>query len=271
MKRITGVALAMMLLLGACGDGDGDSPGGDAATEGESTTTTEAEGDAAAEEDEGEDGSSGGIEGDEDDLGIAESALLTEDDFPAGWTGSPRDEEEDDSPSIDDCEPLREYKDSETAKARGDEFSKDQAEITVNVVLMPDADEAAGYLEAFQSDETDQCIQDFLDETIREAFAGNAAEGTEGTEGAAGGAGDDVQITTEPAEVDGFGDDAAGYKVTMDVTSQGQNVQLHGEFVLVQVDRGLGQFSFLNVAEPITEPRDELFDAVAGRLEDALL
>src|SRR5688500_15697210 len=99
MKRLLALLMAMAMLAGACG-GDDDDAGGDTDATKESTTTTED--DAGDEGDEDE-------PADEEDLAIAEAAMLTEADFPAGWTAGPRDENDDEGPNADDCPLLAPY------------------------------------------------------------------------------------------------------------------------------------------------------------------
>lgn len=172
--RALAAAGALAVLLTACGgdgDDDADATTTTAAAEQttttveETTTTTEA-GRKGGDPDQGDDPDEGGEDpdegGDADAEALAESIVLTEDDFVDGWTVEPN---EDDGDELNQCWEDVDL-DDVAAEVDGDTFSQEEGDNTIGVsstaLVLPDEDAAETLVEETRGDAWAACALDQL-------------------------------------------------------------------------------------------------------------
>lgn len=261
-RRLAVPLVASLFLLTACGgeNDDGaddrdvsqgvetsesaDSPS-DATPETPSQTPTESASDTEA------------------DQAIAEAALLTLQDFPAGWEAAPPAEnDEEDRPGrerIADCVGVdyEQLYDEENTEADSPTFiAENDNEVSQTVSL---ASDEADMVEVFEIGST----QTFL-ECAGESIKDSVAE--EGEDGVSVG-----EVTVNQLTVGSFGDETLAYRVTVPIEAEGFNIDVKLETALVRVGRAQVNISTTSlISEVPTSDLVGYLEVATKRLEEAL-
>ncbi len=248
MRSHTSIALVAMIVFGATACGGGD--GGDDEGSGE---TTSAQSPATSSSTSSDTSSSSGVDttdasttttraaattttqppADPDDVALAESALLTLDDLPAGWKTEPS---TDDGGGFDDAEmseqcpavaraigELREVQGRSTGKARASFVLGDQGlpAIQSNVVVAVDSDVAGQGYAMYTGG-------DFLDCLMSVFLTSVESDGT--TVG---------EVRSEPLPIDAVGDASEAFRVTVPVSANTSEIIVFVDYVIIRIDRVL--------------------------------
>lgn len=243
--------LALFLSAAGCGDDDTDA---DTGTNGEPTGTLD--------DDTGEPSDSASDTYD-DDLRVAEAAVLTLNDMPVGWSSKPRDDEEDDDGEFDEqvaeCMgiPVEELADSANPKAESETFvAEDDSEVEAEVVVAPTVDEAITDFERATSSQFLTCIREVLP-----AIMERAAE-EEGSE---------VTITDTsigPLRIEDSGDRSAAFRLTISVGVDAFNVDVFADILIAQVGRATVQLSAMSFFNPTDVSFSQsLLDTMVDRID----
>jgi hypothetical protein len=246
--RIVALTLALALVLAACGS---DST--------ESTTATPEPAPAATGATEAVEATEQATEQDiEADTVAAQAALLVVSDFPPGWTETPyvEDPANDernrllaeclglDRPSIGDS----------PAKARTGDFASPEQDIEISQIIGLEAAEqdAVDIIESFADPDTPTCFAEVYSDTLAESA--DLGDGVE-----LGG-----EITVAPVSVAPAGDDTAALRVTVPLTSDGFEVDVFADAVIVRVGRSLSFMFFASQGTPVDAGTIDEYAAVAA-------
>lgn len=222
------VAVAVAVLLAACGSDSGGS-GGPVDLE---DTRTEAQLTA--------------------DRTAAQQALPVLDDFPPGWTAEPREGEDVDAPDLDaelaDCLGVDEalLGDSKV-EAQSDTFNADDAEVEAEVSVLPTKAYADEVVEVLNQPQARGCFEDVFAEVIEFSLQ-NPSAGEELPEGVTFG---DVRL--DDLDFPAVGEDSRAFRVSMPIRIDLLSVDLYFDLVFVRVGRAIGTISFLDATTPFDE------------------
>jgi hypothetical protein len=201
-----------------------------------------------------------------DDQAVVEAALVTLDDLPPGWEGSPADDLSDaefDAPECGAIADLGERLDAaETARARSDAFGNEieGRQIQQNVAAVDDADLLTEFLGQFEDRALARaCLDAILTASVRRQLEANPSVVTI----------DEIRTTVNPLSVPAVGDQSTGYQVQIELTVNGESRTVYAEFVLVRVGRFAPTFSFSGSAPFRPVDRDAVVKASVARLEQA--
>lgn len=165
------------------------------------------------------------------ELAIAESAVLTLDDFPAGWQAKDADEQsEDDLRSrrrVAECVGV-DYDDLyiTTAEARVDSqdfVSEDDDELSNTVSVTTDEERAASSFAILAGEKYRACALDEVRTNMKEL----AEE-------------EDVEVgeaSLNEISFDDYGDETTAFRVTLPIRAEGTSVEFYLDFVAVRVGR----------------------------------
>lgn len=251
--RAAAAALVIALVVASCGS-DETSNDADSATDTETVATT-----ASAEAAD----PAAPVQDVETDTAAARAALLTLDDFPAGWSETPA-VEDDGDPEADralaECAGVEGDKLIDTpADAETGRFSDPDGEAFVEqtVGLMPTEDEAATPFAAFTSNDVIACFAD----VYNELFASSLDDEDLPDDAEIG------EITVARLNVTPVGDDTAALRVSVPISVPGITVDVTVDLVLTRVGRSLSGLSFQSTFGPIdVELLDQYNDLAASRL-----
>lgn len=241
MRKFALAVLAACLL--ACSGGD-DSE--------EVQSRNDAESEAPTDDDVGKDDpdTSGA------DQAIADAAVLKLSDFEPGWRADPPDE--DDGPEMTDvCDG---FDMDESAKADSKKFVRDDAEIENTVAVFTSEAEAEEFIATYGSDETADCVRDFMNEQVRKSMLADPDAPDL----------DDVTVNLGQASVGDYGDEAAAYQMEISVEASGFAIDFYIDAILVRSGRALALFTFADISSPLEEPREDVIASVLGRLDREL-
>jgi hypothetical protein len=240
-SRTVAFALAVAVLMAACGS---DSTGSTTATSEPASATTEATEHAI-----------------EADTAAAEAALLVVSDFPAGWTETPSVEDpanDERNRLLADCLGLdRPSIGDSPANARTGDFTSPARDIEISQIIGLEAAEqdAVDIIESFGDPDTPTCFA----EVYSDALAESAALG-EGVK--VGG-----EITVTPVSVARAGDGTAALRVTVPLASEGSEIDVFADAVIVRVGRSLSFMFFASQGTPVdTGTIDECAAVAASRM-----
>ena len=231
------VALTLALVLAACGSGSDST---------ESTTATREPAPATTEQD---------IEA---DTVAAEAALLVVSDFPSGWTETPYvDDPANDETNklLADCLGLdRPSIGDSPAKARTGDFTSPEEDIEISQIVGLEAAEqdAVDIIEAFGDPDTPTCFAEVYGDTFAESA--DLGEGVE-----VGG-----EITVAAVRVAPAGDDTSALRVTVPLASDGLEVDVFADAVIVRVGRSLSFMFFASQGTPVDAGTIDDYAAVAA-------
>lgn len=210
---------------------------------------------------------------------VAETVLLTEDDFPAGWTGSPS-EDDDDGDELsdedfegfsDDCRTLVEFLED----TEDENFPPAIIELFSDTFGDGDENEISSSVEIHRDQETLDdswdLIEQFIDECggeFNELFKTLIADELENDPETAGLLGDfDADFAFDA--VDGLGDHAVRMHGSMSLSAFGIPIQLDFATVLVQVGRVIVSIDTTDVAGLDEDLVDELTELTIERARAA--
>jgi hypothetical protein len=182
---------------------------------------------------------------------VAEVSQLKIEDCPSGWTQADRA-----GSSAADCAAISSARKARSARAVSPQFGSGQNTLAQSTVyLFPDDATAVQQFTGLASQATRACIADDL---VKRLQAENA----------------ELQVgepQTGRVAVDPFGDQRDGGRVTLPVTTEGQEVELHTDFVFVRVSRGIALMLFVDGLSPFDEHmRSNLTSKVSRRLASEL-
>jgi len=238
------------LLIGAataCGDGDGASPRGDGTAAVASPTAREET-------------------TDEEDLSpLAERGLLRLDDFPAGWTAAPPDEEPDlDLDVPPECEGYLTQEDPPGTLVSVDsqEFSgPDGEQVESDVAIMEDVQAAEGALEQLQ-DFLDTCREPFQ-EAFRQALDQIARESPDN-------AGiENISVTNVDVQRISFpphGDEQVALRMTATLELEGLAFRLVTDVIFFRVSQASAGLTYFVVGEPDRAHEEQLATVIEQRI-----
>lgn len=198
------------------------------------------------------------------DQAVAEAALLTLDDFPAGWEAQPADEDEEDEETqrrIAECvgvayEDL--YQGDSSATADSQKFvSTDDSEVSNSVNVGADEDWAANAFEIASRPEFRECTIDETRKAIDEAAEEEDLEVGE--------------LSLNEISFDDYGDDTLAFRLTIPLEVQGLSLEATGDFVLVRVGRALTTVTTFSTETPFdVETLSEFTRIATDRLTEEL-
>jgi hypothetical protein len=186
----------------------------------------------------------------EEDQAIADESVLTIDDLPEGWVeGDAADDDDPAEGEVPACEAI------ERAIDRGDRVPHAESpdfddgndpnavtSVSNEVFVFPKAKGAKQYLKPFNAD-GEECLQ-------------GRAEAIPGA----------LDVSLVELDVEGTG---VGYTVFVTLESNGEQLTLANDIVVIRVGRAITTFAAENVDEPLQEGPD-ILDAVLGRLQESL-
>ena len=246
---IAGFGAVLLLLSAACGDDDSSSDAVD-----QPVTSV----DGAADESE-----NGRPDTFEEDLPVAEAAVLTLDDLPVGWSSKPRDDEEEDDDEYDqelaDCMdmPVEEFADSGNPKAESETFvAEDDSEVEAEVVIAPTVDEATEDFERATSPEFLDCMREVLPALMEQAAEDEGGEFTI------------ADASIGPLRIEDSGDRSAAFRLTISVEVDAFSVDFYSDILVAQVGRSTAQLSTLSLFSPRdVEFSQSLLDVMVDRID----
>ena len=213
------------------------------------------------------------------DAELAQSALLTIDDMPTGWTETPHDpaddaDDDENMQRISDCSGL----DADLigdgvlgdSKAKSPDFdSPDQsASVKQTMGLAPDVETATAAIAAIGHDALPPCYE----EAMRASFA-EAATTTDPTETIAGGITlTDISMTRVDPPVAVTADEVVWLKAAATLDYQGQQLDIFLDLVFTRTGRVLSQLEFdgttaefpADLLEPTITASQTKIDAIAS-------
>lgn len=188
----------------------------------------------------------------------AQKLLLTQSDFPAGWTGTPAaaDTPEDKSANQEfaTCAGIA-GEASQSADVKGDDFSNGSPATQVGSEAQIIKDEATYKkdVDALKGGRFRSCLQDFLTKQLAKATGGAAPA--------------NVQIT--PLSTDTFGDVTVGFRMSAGLTVQGQTVTVILDAVAMGKNKAEVTGTFTNLTQPFDQTLEKSLIAKLGAKLDA--
>jgi hypothetical protein len=175
------------------------------------------------------------------DRALARGALLQLSDLPVGWTATSEDD-----PDRIDCAAFvaarRMPRAASPDFAHGDEQFASHA-----VAVYPTSADADAALSELISANTRTCLGDELKRQLADRTEGEAEIG---------------EVTVSELNVEPLGQRSAGLRVHVPISASGVDVDVYGDYVFGQVDRGL---TMLSVGSTYVEPDEELQTTLAKR------
>lgn len=217
------------------------------------------------------DGGGGGISGEVSEdfeaaaQAAAESAVLTLDDLPPGWTRLPSDEEDEtDLELSEQCEILEQDElPEEIASVDSDDFSgPEDQEVSSGVSVFPSEDVAQNALDEF-NDALDRC-SDELVEKFESLFVEGFVEG--------GGDPDDIQelnVSLDDLSFPDLGESSRAYRVRLEGVAEDVFFDFAFDIVIVREGRMAGGMFYLAAGGSDIDDEVELANIVADKLSEA--
>ena len=248
-KRPLVILGTVLLLSAACGD---DS----------SSDASEQPASSATEPSESEDARS---ETFDDDLRLAEAAVVTLDDLPVGWSSKPREAEEDEDDEFDqeiaDCMdvPIEDITESTNPKAESETFvAEDDTEIEAEVVVAPSVAEATDDFEMATSSKFLECVREVMP-AVMEAAADEAGSEFEITNASIG-----------PLQIEESGERSGAFRMSMSVEADSFEVDFYFDILFAQVGRATVQLSTMSLfSTPDVAFGQSLLDTMIERIDVA--
>jgi hypothetical protein len=202
------------------------------------------------------------------DQAAAEAALLTIDDFPAGWTEVPDDER---TPlAIESQRRIAACAGGEGdrlldlggALAESGNFRGPDNQVVEESVAIVEEAVAEDMVARFTAPGVGECFADAMQQTI-DAMVTNPSAPTESFPA-------DTElgkVTVEPLQVPAAGDESAGYRITVPLTAQGITFEIILDAVVIRSGGALAGVSFQSAPEPFAaEDIDRYVGLAAERL-----
>jgi hypothetical protein len=231
------------LILAACSSGSATE-----STTGATTTPTEAplsaEFIAAAQE-------------------AATNSLLTLEDYPAGWTQTPRDPDDPDLGLTGECAVIEDDAlPGEVAHAISDDFDgPDDQEVSTGSSVFAESGKAAQAF-ADYADTLDACRGRFS-----EAYK-TAIQKEFDTQGVAPESISDLVVTFDPIESPVSADDTLTYRLLMTLTASGQPLKFTFDVFFVRQGNVVGYLSYYAQGDPPIGEEGQLAEALMSKLQD---
>jgi hypothetical protein len=194
------------------------------------------------------------------DSAAAQTALLTLEDFPVGWSEVPREDDDSNEALLErvyEClgpEAAGLFK-SEAKVESGNFTNTDDAErINHSVVLAPTEDIAAAYIISGSSDGVTECLT-----TVYREELGKLAEENEDSSPAEMG-----EVTVGQLNVGQIGDDRFAYRITVPFSANGFTLNVVADFVAIRVGRSTAGLNFQSTFEPTSIDRIVEFATIAA-------
>jgi hypothetical protein len=186
-----------------------------------------------------------------EDKRIAEASQLKLEDFPSGWEESDANESEGAN-----CDAIESAREARTARAESPQFGQGENTLAQSTVyLFSDDATAQEQFAGLRSKDTRACIGKDLVKRLQEANP-------------------DLKVgepRTGRVAVDPLGDQHDGGRITLPVTTGGQEVELFTDFVFARVSRGIALMLFVDVVSPFDDDmRANLTRKVTRRLASQL-
>ncbi len=241
------ISLLLIVVVPSCGDDDDDQPSN--TTQSESPATTSGSEASRAE-----------------DLAIAESAVLTINDFPPGWEEGPV-ERPSDNPEIEagiaECldVPVDElYPDNPQATSPTFTSPQDE-EVSSRVTVTPSSEDAQQALERLSGDAVPGCYAQAVEALVMQSLL-SSDDVPEGL--------DFGEVTFNRLSTDQIGDESIAFRTTLPFEYQGFDSQIELDFVLARVGRVGINMSFQS-EETSFDPEEarQLTETVVARVETA--
>jgi hypothetical protein len=254
-KRVVATCAAGLIVFAACGGSDDTVSESATITEapsaGESSTSaTEATPDSTIP---GQDVAA--------DQLAAEAALLTLQDFPAGWSEVPAEDDDETTDALQRRVAACAGSSGDTlfdfpAKAQTGDFTNpdDDSSVAQTVAIAPSEDEAAAVVAGLTGSDTPTCLDDIYTE-----FFEAEADLPEGTSLS--------NLSVAPLNVTSVGDEVGALRVTATLDVSGLEIDVVTDQVVVRVGRSLAGLTFYSQQSPTSIDRiDEYLGLAAGRL-----
>lgn len=223
LRRTLAIMSGALLLATACGDDDASDEGGTFGTVAEQPTS----------------------EASEADLEVAQSAVLTLNDLPVGWSSKPREADEDDDQfdeQLADCVgvPVEEIAESNDPKAESETFvSEADEEIEAEVVVASTVEQAVAEFDLFTSDAFVGCVREVLPEIMEQAAAEEAGDFTIG------------DSSIGPLRIEDTGDRSGAMRLTVAIEAEGFSVDAYVDLLFAQVGRATVQLTSTSAFTPV--------------------
>jgi hypothetical protein len=202
------------------------------------------------------------------DQPAAEAALLTIDDFPAGWTEVPDAERTplaiESQRRIAGCAGGEGERllDLGGALAESGNFTGADNQVVEESVAIVEETVAEDTFAGFTEPGVGDCFADAMQQTI-DAMVTTASDPSESFPA-------DTElgkVTVEPLEVPAVGDEIAGYRITVPLTTQGISFEIILDAILIRSGEALAGLSFQSAPEPFpTEDIVHYVELAAERL-----
>ncbi len=247
----TGVLLTTLV---SCGDDDSTATPSSQATPTTASMSSDATTSAADESTAVETSTSS-----DDDEAAAEQALLRLADFPSGWTEQPVETTEQQAETqrknaecIGSDRPTTNDLGGAIAKT-GDFTAPSTDAIRNSVSFAASEDESIAYMDALGGDTVADCFSTVTGEAAKDVEFENGAKITD--------------VTVAPLNVTAVGDDAIGYRVTVEVEVNNNTLNQYLDLVAVRVGRAVTSLQYQSVLTmPTTEDVDHYTALAAERL-----
>ncbi|MGQ0803612.1 MAG: hypothetical protein ACT4PI_07105 [Actinomycetota bacterium] len=189
--------------------------------------------------------------GDEEDEAIAEEALPTLDDLPAGWEEDPEDEDTEQS-GLPECEGIDAANKSAVKQPNAEspnflDGANPTAQVEARVFVFSSAKGAKKYFKAWNADAAEDCLI---------ALGLSVAEEQEA----------DADVAVETLGLEGIGDDVVGRSLILEVAGEGA---VYLDFFVARVGRAVVGLGTQDIGGSLPEGLD-LIELSADRLEEEL-
>jgi hypothetical protein len=245
MSKIAAVLLALVFFLPSCGGDDGEDTSGET-KENKSSESTTPEPDPA-------------------DQAIAESSLLTLQDFPAGWEAEPADDDEDsslDKDALAECVGVEydELYDDSAAEAESRTFiSPQDEEIDHEVGIASDEEWTRSVFEITSGDKWRNCVAEQMQSSIADAVKKEDKDAKVG------------DVTVNEMGFESFGDETTAMRVTIPLEVNNFNIEASLDFVAVRVGRAMMIVTASSVGTGLSaDELAEFVDIAVKRLDQEL-
>jgi hypothetical protein len=191
------------------------------------------------------------------DKAILKAGVITKDDVPSGWTSKKSSASSTTSyRGISECKAIKTAIDNakkNLPRADSRDFEDPSSDGTTAenaVYVFKDSSAASKFVANFQGDVAMTC----LEKSIERSPVGRSA--------------DEPPTISPIADLQGVGDEAVGYQMTLTLTIDGEQGTAYIDFVVVRAGRAFVGFGFTNVGEPLPDGPD-IVQAVVARVAEA--
>lgn len=257
MRALSALALALLLSLTACGDGDDDSSSM-SSTQGASASTES----SAGSTDETPPATSLTTPAllDPDDQLIANDAVLTVEDMPAGWESAPNDDTDDPEAEqqVADCVGVEvsDVENDANATADSDEFtSPEGTQVSSSTEVAADEQWMTN---AFAIQGTEQ-FRSCIAESLQQELAQESQDVEWG------------EVRVFPMVFRTFGDETSAFRVAVTAETQSGAMEVNVDLIMARVGRASAALSVVSTTGPMGAAEEAGYlEAMVERLESGL-